>query len=60
MTDETTREKVPPRPELTRRGDRPGAGADTPSGPRTDRTVVPAKKEQEQRDKRDDEKQSGR
>ena len=38
--------QVPPDPVLVRRGRRVGAGADTPSGPRTDRTTTAAKKEQ--------------
>jgi hypothetical protein len=32
--------------ELRRRGERRAAGQDTPSGPDTDRTVAPAKREQ--------------
>jgi hypothetical protein len=35
-----------PSPELRRRGKRRGAGADTPSGPDTQRSVKPAKREQ--------------
>jgi hypothetical protein len=38
--------EVPPSPVLRRRGRRPGAGADTPSGPRTNRTTEVAKKDQ--------------
>lgn len=40
------RKLVPPRPVLKRRGSRRRAGADTPSGPRTSRTAIPAKREQ--------------
>ena len=34
--------------ELRRRGTRHGAGHDTPAGPNTDRTVTPAKREQDE------------
>ena len=40
-------------PALRRRGRRSGAGSDTPAGPQTDRTVTPAKREQEQQDPSD-------
>ena len=36
--------------ELTRKGTRRNAGADTPSGPNTERTVIPAKRENEGKD----------
>lgn len=34
--------------ELRRRGSRHGAGQDTPSGPKTERTVIPAKRERQE------------
>jgi hypothetical protein len=37
-------------PELTRKGSRRNAGADTPSGPNTDRTPVPAERENRGKD----------
>ena len=46
MNTNQDKDKIPPSPALRRRGRRVGAGADTPSGPRTDRTTTAAKKEQ--------------
>jgi hypothetical protein len=41
---------VPNTPELKRQGTRRNAGADTPSGPNTDRTSIPAKREHKGKD----------
>ena len=41
---------VPPSPVLRRRGSRPGAGADTPAGMNTNRSVEPEKRQQEEQD----------
>jgi hypothetical protein len=51
--------QVPPSPVLRRRGRRVGAGADTPSGPRTDRTTTAAKKEQAIREGKEPEPNRG-
>ncbi|HEX5370600.1 MAG TPA: hypothetical protein VFY10_14395, partial [Dehalococcoidia bacterium] len=40
--------EVPPSPVLRRRGVRPGAGADTPAGSNTTRSVKPEKRQQEE------------
>jgi hypothetical protein len=51
--------EIPPSPALRRRGRRVGAGADTPSGPKTDRTTTAAKKEQAVRDGKEPEPKRG-
>ena len=51
--------EIPPDPVLVRRGRRVGAGADTPSGPNTDRTTVAAKKEQAIREGKEPEPKRG-
>ena len=43
-------QEVPPSPVLRRRGPRPGAGADTPAGMNTDRSVEPEKRQQAEHD----------
>ena len=50
MPDRKKDQEVPPSPVLRRRGIRPGAGADTPAGTNTDRTVKPEKRQQEELD----------
>jgi hypothetical protein len=45
-----TQKNVEPTPALTRKGNRRNAGADTPSGPNTDRTSIPAKRERAGKD----------
>jgi hypothetical protein len=58
-TDNPEKTGVPPSPALRRRGRRVGAGADTPSGPRTDRTTTAAKKEEAVREGREPEPKRG-
>jgi hypothetical protein len=56
---EKDKNEIPPDPVLVRRGRRVGAGADTPSGPRTDRTTTAAKKEQAVREGKEPEPKRG-
>ena len=51
--------KIPPDPVLVRRGRRIGAGADTPSGPKTDRTTTAAKRDQAVREGKEGEPKRG-
>jgi hypothetical protein len=41
---------VEPRPVLARKGKRRNAGADTPSGPATERSAIPAERENRGKD----------
>ena len=59
MERRTDKKEIPPSPALRRRGRRVGAGADTPSGPNTDRTTKPAKKEQAVREGKEPEPKRG-
>jgi hypothetical protein len=59
MDEKKDDQQVPPDPVLVRRGRRVGAGADTPSGPRTDRTTTAAKKEQAIREGKEPEPNRG-
>ena len=45
-----TQKHVEPTPVLTRKGNRRNAGADTPSGPNTDRSSTPARRERAGKD----------
>jgi hypothetical protein len=40
-----TNQNVESTPNLTRKGNRRNAGADTPSGPNTERSAIPAERE---------------
>jgi hypothetical protein len=46
----TSGEEIPPDPVLVRQGERHSAGADTPSGPFTDRTPEKAKRSRRKQD----------
>ena len=45
-----TQRHVESTPELTRKGSRRNSGADTPSGPNTERSTIPAKRERGDKD----------